>query len=230
MDEEVGISIGDIFIIIKERIGLIVTITLGAVLIAAIMSYFVIKPTYESKTSIIVGKPQSAANESAQYQDVMMYQNLVKTYSKIATSDLVAQGALDKLKGNLTIAEIKGSITVAAETGTQILTFSAKSKDAEEAFKVVNAVSTSFIEASKQVYPTGGDIQVMDKASMPKGPVSPNNKLNMAIGFLLGLMISVGIAFLLEFADKTIKTESDVEMYLGLPVLGVIPKMAEDIK
>ncbi|MCB2293939.1 capsular biosynthesis protein [Clostridium algoriphilum] len=230
MNEEMEISLTDIFAIIREKLWLIVIITVGFTLIAGLISFLVIKPTYEAKTSIIVGKPQSTASVTSQLNDAMMYQNLVKTYSKIAGSDLVAQGALNKLHSNLTLNQIKESITVTPETETQILGISAKSKSSGEAFNIVNAISTSFIESSKKVYPTGGDIQVMDKAIMPTVPVSPNKKLNMAVGFLLGLMVSVGIVLLLEFLDNTIKTESDVERYIDLPVLGVIPKRVESIK
>ena len=230
MNEELEISLTDIFAILKERLWLIVSITVLAVIIAGIVSFFVIKPTYEANTSIIVGKPQTNDNTSSQYNDVMMYQNLVKTYSQIAKSDLVAQGALDKLQTTLTLEQIKGSITVAPQTGTQILIISAKSKNPQDAYNVINAISNSFIESSKKVYPTGGDIQVMDRAIVPINPISPNKKLNLAIAFFLGLMISVGIVFLLEYLDSTIKTESDVEKYLDLPVLGVIPKMVSDAK
>lgn len=231
MNEELDISLTDIFTILKERLWLIIAVTVSVVIMAGIVSFFVIKPTYEAKTSIIVGKPQSAADTPSQYNDVMMYQNLVKTYSEIANSDLVAQGALTKLQqADLTLDQIKDSITVTPKTGTQILIISAKSKSAKQAYNVINAISNSFIEASKKVYPTGGDIQVMDRADIPMNPISPNKKLNLAIAFFLGLMVSAGIAFLLEYADSTIKTESDVEKYLDLPVLGVIPKMVTDIK
>ena len=226
-EEELEISLKDILAIIRERLWLIVSITVVTVIIAGILSFFVIKPTYEAKTSIIVGKPQGTASDSAQYNDVMMYQNLIKTYSQIAQSDLVAQGALDKLQSNLTLEQIKGSITVTPQTQTQILIISTQGKNPEEVFKVINAVSTSFIESSKKVYPTGGDIQVMDKAKMPINPISPNKTRNLAIGFLLGLMLSVGLTISLEFFDNTIKSESDAEKYLDLPVLGVIPKMLE---
>jgi capsular polysaccharide biosynthesis protein len=230
MNEELGFSLEDIFTIIKERVGLIVSITVTAVIIAAVMSFFVIKPTYEAKTSVIVAKPQSTVKEASQYNDVMMYQNLVKTYSEIAKSDLVAQGALNTLQSNLTLGQFKSSITVTPQTGTQILIISSKSKSPEDAFNTINAISTSFIDASKKVYPTGGDIQVMDKATMPKNPISPNKKLNLAIAFFLGLMVSAGIVFLLEYLDSTIKTESDVERYIGLPILGVIPRVISDTK
>ena len=231
MNEEQDVSIEDYLIIIKERLWLIVSITIGAVIIAGILSFFVIKPTYEASTSIIVGKPQGTASAAAQLSsDVTMYQNLLITYSEIAKSDLVARGAINKLKGNLTLDQLKGSITVTPKTGTQILMITAKSKNPEEVFNVVNAVSTSFIESTKKVYPTGGDIQVMDKATIPQKPISPNKKLNLAIGLFLGLMISLGVVFLLEYLDDTIKTESDVEKYLGLPVLGLIPRIIEDKK
>ncbi|KGP75336.1 lipopolysaccharide biosynthesis protein, partial [Desulfosporosinus sp. Tol-M] len=53
--------------------------------------------------------------------------------------------------------------------------------------------------------------------------VKPNKKLNVLLAFVVGLMAAVGLAFLLEFLDNTIKTSSDVEELLGIPVLGVIP-------
>lgn len=212
MAEEMDISIKEIFTILKRRLWLIVSIIVMAITIAGIMSLYVIKPTYEAKTSIIVGKPQSTTSEFKKYNDVKMYQDLIETYSKIAQSELVAQGALDKLKGNLTLNQVKESIMVTPQTGTQILIISAKGANPEEAFNVINAISTSFIESSKKIYPIGGDIQVMDKANMPINPISPNKVRNMAIGFIIGLIISVGIVFILEYSDNTIKTENDVEI------------------
>lgn len=53
--------------------------------------------------------------------------------------------------------------------------------------------------------------------------VAPNKQMNIAIAFLLGLMASVALAFLLEFLDNTIKTPEDVAQHLDLPVLGIIP-------
>ena len=231
MNEEMDVSIEDYLGIIKERIWLIVSITLAAVIIAGVLSFFVIKPTYQASTSIIVGKPQATDSQSSQLNsDITMYQNLLTTFTEIAKSDLVAQGALNRLKGYLTIDQIKSSLTVTPQTGTQILMITAKSKNPEEVYNIVNAISASFIESSKKVYPTGGDIQVMDKAIIPLKAISPNKKLNMAIAFFIGLMISLGIAFLLEYMDNTVKTESDVEKYLGLPVLGIIPRIIEDRK
>lgn len=70
-----------------------------------------------------------------------------------------------------------------------------------------------------------GDIRIIDKARIPQDPIKPNKKLNLAIGGILGLMLGVMLVFFLEYMDNTIKTTDDIERYLGLPVLGLIPKV-----
>lgn len=67
------------------------------------------------------------------------------------------------------------------------------------------------------------DVQVIDTAMLPVNPVKPRIKLNIAISGVLGIFLGVGVAFLLEFIDNTIKTKEDVERLLQLPVLGEIP-------
>ncbi len=71
---------------------------------------------------------------------------------------------------------------------------------------------------------TSANIRVIDKALLPTKPVRPNLPLNIAVAALLGLFIGVGLAFLLESNDTSVKTPEDVEAVLGLPVLGQIPE------
>jgi succinoglycan biosynthesis transport protein ExoP len=68
-----------------------------------------------------------------------------------------------------------------------------------------------------------GNLQVVDYATIPEKPIKPRTMLNMAIGGVLGMFLGIGLAFLLEFLDNTIKTKEDVEKVLALPVIGQIP-------
>ncbi len=67
------------------------------------------------------------------------------------------------------------------------------------------------------------NMHVVDSAQVPKGPVKPRILLNLALGLFLGTGLGVGLAFFREYLDNTIKTEEDVEQYLRLPTVGVIP-------
>ncbi len=224
MEEELTLDLRDIFHIIKKRMKVIILITLACTLVSGIMSFYVLKPVYESSTSIIVGKPEGTSQTQTEYNDVMLYQKLIQTYQEIAKSRVVADQAYTILEKKYTVDEIQKAVTVTPQTDTQILVIKAKDGDPVEAAKICSAVSEAFIAQSEMVFPTGGDIQVMDKAIVPVEPVSPNKKMNLAIAFLIGLMGSMGLAFVLEMLDRTIKTEDDVERYIGVPIIGMIPR------
>ncbi|MPM59204.1 putative capsular polysaccharide biosynthesis protein YwqC [bioreactor metagenome] len=222
MEEEITLDLRDLFIILRKRVKLIVTITIACTLVSAVLSFFVIKPTFEARTSIIVGKPQTGETK-LDNNDVMMYQKLIKTYAVIAKSERVAQNASVKLNIRYTPKEIQEMINVTPQQDTQVLEIKTENKDSKEATAVIDAVTSAFMEEAKASFPTGGTIEVLDRARVPENPIKPNKALNVAIAFFLGLMVSVGLVFVLEYMDKTIKTEEDVEKYLNIPVIGIIP-------
>jgi len=69
-----------------------------------------------------------------------------------------------------------------------------------------------------------GNVSVADPAVTPLYPYSPQRKLSLILGAMLGLFLGIMFAFLLERFEDTIRTPDDVEQYLGLSVLGVIPR------
>jgi len=69
-------------------------------------------------------------------------------------------------------------------------------------------------------------VDVVDPA-MGANPVQPRGQMNVLLGALLGLILGIGAAFFLEYLDRTVRTSSDVEALLGIPVLGVIPRLRQ---
>ena len=67
--------------------------------------------------------------------------------------------------------------------------------------------------------------RVVDKAFTPKAPVKPKKKLIVVLSAILGVMVSCGLAFLLEMLNNTIRSVRDIEEKLNLPLLGVLPRL-----
>ena len=225
MEEQV-ISISEIFEALKKRRILIVSITLVATLISGVLSFFVIKPTYETSTKVFIGKEESNV-EGYNTNDIQMYQKLLQTYAETIKTNEVIQAAIKNTNTNLTVEEVKKSLTVTPISDTQILQIKYQNKNPQVAKRILGNITDEFIILAKELVPNG-NVRVIEAVQLPENPVAPNKKMNIAIAFLLGLMVSIGLVFLLEYIDNTFKSKENLEKELGIPVIGLIPSFEEE--
>jgi len=97
--------------------------------------------------------------------------------------------------------------------------------DTAEIRKIYDSINSRMkeIELSSQLL--NNNIRILDKAQVPLAPIRPRKGLNMVIGLLTGLFMGIGLAFFLEYLDNTVKTTEDVENFLKLHILSIIPKV-----
>lgn len=230
MNEEV-IRIEDIVYALKKRWIMILSVTLVFTLAAAGLSFFVIKPKYEAKVKVFIGKEETkGTNSDYDNNDIAMYQKLMKTYAEvIKTKDAVKDALedIDQSSAQNNVNRVLAGLTVSPGADTQIMEVKYTTTDKAEILPVLNSVTKEFINNSAELIPNG-NVQIIEKAEIPDSPVSPNKVLNTIIGFMLGLMISIGITFLLEYMDNTVRNKDDLEKLLDIPVIGNVPKI--DIK
>lgn len=72
-------------------------------------------------------------------------------------------------------------------------------------------------------------VEIVDLAEPPVKPVSPKVMLNIALSIVLGIFSGIGLAYFVEYLDTSVKTVDDVERYLSLPVIGIIPQKVQPL-
>lgn len=206
-----------------KRWKIIVIITLVFTILAAILAFLILRPKYETEMKLFIGKESSSENSNYNNSEVVMYQNLMQTYSQLVTTDSVIEPSLKM--ANIPMADmekvVKG-ISVVQSSTTQILDIKYESGNKATLVPVINAVTQSFIKQATKLIP-GSNIQIVQNAQIPDGPSSPNKTLDIVIGFILGLIIGIIVALGMEYLDNTIKSKEELEKIMDTPVIGMIP-------
>lgn len=223
MGSEENFTIKDFLGVFKRRKLFIVFSMFISIVLAFLLSFYVIKPNYTVSTSIIVGKTNDESINQAGYNNILLYQNLLKTYSEIIMSNTVSKQAGEKLRGEYTEKQILRLIKVIPKENTQILVITAQESSAEKAIELLNAVSSSFIEQASKVYPSIS-VEVLDRAELSSSTNSRGKGLVFLVVLFIESMLLLGTVFLMEYFDLTIKNENEIEKYIGLKVIGTIPK------
>lgn len=217
------IDLRELFFVFRKRFAIILILVVLSVAASGIVSYFVLDKQYEASTTIIVGSSNSYTDtKELQYNDIMMYQKLLKTFSEIAKSRMVSEKVINDLKLDISIGALQRKIAVTAVGDTQMMTIKVTDLNPEIAASIANKLAGIFKSEVAQLMKVE-NLEIIDPAVVPVSPIKPRPVLNIAIAFVLALMIGVGLAFLLEYLDHTVKTSEDVEKFLELPVLGAIP-------
>ncbi|WP_059173057.1 YveK family protein [Bacillus sp. FJAT-27445] len=226
---EETISLKQLIQTLKKHLILILTIVIMAVVITGVVSYSFLTPMYQSSTQILVNQ---AKDEKAIYSttDVQTNLQLINTYNVIIKSPAILDLVIRELDLDVSFSQLNENIKVASEKDSQVVTISVQDENPEMAAQIANTTAQVFQQEIAAIMNVD-NVSILARAEVSEGqaPVKPQPILNMMVALVAGLMAGVGLAFLIEYFDNTIKTEKDVERVLGLPVLGIIP-VIEDSK
>ncbi|MGG0413145.1 YveK family protein [Peribacillus simplex] len=223
---EETISIKDIFKTLKKRWKLIMLLTLIAALISGSISYFLLTPVYQSSTQILVNQKQSENQlDSTQIQSNI---DMINTYSVIIKSPAILEKVIDELELDQSVDQLSQKITINSQENSQVFSLTVQDSNPAKAVELANTVSSIFQKEIKDIMKVD-NVSILAKAEVKENPtpVKPNPLFNIAIAVVVGLMAGIGLAFLLEYLDNTIKDEDDIERLLDLPLLGSIQKISQ---
>ena len=227
---EGNISLQDLFKMIRKRIGLISLLTILAIMVAGVTSILVLTPVYQSSTEILVNQSRTGVGQLTD-QNIQTDLQLINTYSGIIKSPVILDQVVEEMKLDMTTEELIQKITVSNADQSQIVNISVQDENPGMAVEIANTVAYIF-ENDIQELMNIDNVRVLSPAIMKENPspVSPTPMLNMAIAAVVGLMLGVGIVFLLEYLDTTIKDQQYIEEILGLPLLGFVSPILEEVK
>ncbi|MGE7592977.1 YveK family protein [Peribacillus frigoritolerans] len=222
---EETISINDIFKTLMKRWKLIMLLTLIAALISGTISYVLLKPIYQSSTQILVNQKQSENQlDSAQIRSNI---DMINTYSVIIKSPAILNKVINELELDQSVEQLSEKITINSQENSQVFSLTVQDSNPSQTVEIANTVSETFQKEIKNIMNVD-NVTVLAKAEKENPtPVKPNPLLNIAIAIVVGLMAGIGLAFLLEYMDNTIKDEDDIERLLELPILGSIQKISQ---
>ena len=223
---EETVDLREYFGIIKKRFWIIALITTIAIVVSGAISFFVLTPVYEAKSTLIVNTEKNEETEMITGDQFSVSQKLTVTYGEIIKSRSVLEAVIKNLNLDDSYEDLVNNITVSPVKDTQIISISVQDTNKEKARDIANEIPKVFEKEAKRIT-KANDVQVIDKATLPKNPIKPNKVMNVLIAFVLGTMIGLFVVFLIEYLDNKMKTPQDIEKHLGLSVIGVIPN--EDI-
>lgn len=227
---EETISLQDLFKTLKKNLGIIALTTILAITIAGSVSFLFLTPIYENSTQILVNQEQTEANQLMN-QNIQADLQLINTYSVIIKSPAVLDQVISELNLNETAEELNEKIIVNNAENSQVVNVVVRDENPRLAVEIANTTARVFEKDIKELMNVD-NVSILSAAVLKDDPipVEPNPIVHMAIAAVVGLMLGVGIAFLREYLDTSMKTEQDIEDILGVPLLGIISPIKEEAK
>lgn len=218
-NDEMEIDLLELIYALRKKILYIIAAGLLGACISAAGTQFLLTPTYTSTASMLVLTKETTLSSLA---DLQIGSQLTKDYSILTTSRPVLEDVIENLDLNLSYQELKGMITINNPEDTRIMELTVTSSNPEMAKEIVNELSmvaAAFIGDKMEVIPP----KIVEEGVLPTGKTSPSMMKNTILGMMIGIIVACGVIVLITIMDDTIKTEDDVQKYLGLSTLASIP-------
>lgn len=198
-----------------------------ALLLILVMGYFYsfyyVTPMYQSSATVVLVQNSSIADTSSITQsDIVLNQNLLSTYTKIAKSNHVLEQVIKNLSLTMTEEDLLHSINVSSIKNTEVFKITVTNNDPNLAASIANEVLNVFSKEVQDLYHMD-NVYPIDLAEPAITPYNIHHAKDMVIFFGIGIFLCCGITLLVYLFDTTIKSEKDIEDYVGLPVLSSIP-------
>lgn len=215
----------------KRKVLIIFVVIIFAIL-GAVYTMNFITPTYQSSTSLVLvqtgteGRVNGDTN-SITTTDITLNSKLVDTYRVIASSDSVLLKVIEKLDLNMTKDQLAKIVSVTTRSDAEVIEITVQYTDPELACAIAKEVANTFIENTNQIYKLN-NLYILDIAEVASEPSNIHLSKNIVIFAFVGGILVSGYILLVNMLDTTVKSDTDIEKALNVPVLASIVLMSEN--
>ena len=208
------------FIVVGTAAGVLLTVTTTKIYQANVQ-LFVATSASDNATQLAQG------NQFAQAQ--------VQSYTSLATDPRVTGPVVKKLKLTVSAAQLAKKVSADAPQSKVLINLHVTDPNPKTAAALANAIANQFakvVQTTSQTDPRGASVvklTVVHPAAVPSSPIKPRKVTNIGLGFILGLLLGIGVVVLRDVLDNTVKGPQDFEA-LGVPVLGFVPYDKRTVK
>lgn len=217
------ISFKDILRIIKKNIVFIVIVSLLFSVCSFFITNFFIKKTYTATVKLYVTTDYKNSNSGEDLSAYNYSSKLVATYIELLDTNNFYDAVSKTLDNKYTASELKSRITFTSVESTEVFKADIVSDNPAEAKNIADAVSETAPTTISGILSNNSKLKIVDEATTPQKPTSPNVARNVIIAFLIGLVISIVISFIRDYFDVKIKYDDDMTTISNIPVLAAIP-------
>lgn len=219
-NDMIELDLGELFGILLGKLWLIALCGIALGTIGYAISAFLITPKYESTTGIYILNKQNGAQVT--YSDAQLATQLTKDYEELITCRSVLESVMDECSITDEYEDFKKRVSVQNAQDTRILYITVKDESPARAQQIADCVRIAASAHIKDVTEVEA-VNVVDPANLPTKKSEPSGLKWTAVGMLLGAFGCVLVIVIRVMCDDTIKTADDVEKYLQLSTLALIP-------
>lgn len=216
------IDLKELFEFIKNKLGLLIIITVGICLLGCVYGLFLQKPMYKSYTTIILSGSDSQITQS----ELSLSKSLVDTYAEIVKSRRVLEQVIEELNLDTTYEKLSNKISVTSVNNTEIIKIIVTDTDPTEAKNIANVTANYFTKEVVDLYKVN-NVNVLDEANTTNIPYNINVAKQIIIYLFIGFIIGAGVLFIIFYFDRTIKSAEQVEQKIKLPILGSVEEFSK---
>ncbi|MGL5244560.1 MAG: YveK family protein [Sarcina sp.] len=217
--EEKTLNISEILYSIRKRVKWVIFSIVFMTLISTLLAFILLKPKYYATTKVFVGKNDGSKDYNN--NEIDSYKQLTATYMDLVKTEDFIEEALKETGSDKTVGAVLGSLQLTASNVSPTMNIKVAGTNEEDARNTIDVVVKAFENITKNTITTA-KIDVIDKTKT--FTVKSNKGKFLFIGIILGVILSLGIIFVLDYLDNTIKSKKDLEELLKLPIIGCIPR------